>query len=201
MFLTAVNRLQSLTPPFSDNSTSWRADRRSDPTPNDQCSGPPSTRPVQNARRNCQKPPTILDGCLIAPTHSPKTSNGTNSVAIVEEERQPRFQKDPIWRDSLLSYECLHVETGEGLGASHQRDGRPSLERSWRTALAPRPSGRAKRQSAKLARCVLSRVWMLPPFEVLFFKHAQVAKPFWPEILIDPALDLAMRRASGRTGH
>jgi hypothetical protein len=30
-----VNRLQSLTPPFSDNSTSCRADRRSDPTPND----------------------------------------------------------------------------------------------------------------------------------------------------------------------
>jgi hypothetical protein len=30
-----VNRLQRLTPPFSDNSTSWRADRRSDPTPND----------------------------------------------------------------------------------------------------------------------------------------------------------------------
>jgi hypothetical protein len=28
----AVNRLQSLTPPFSDNSTSCRADRRSDPT-------------------------------------------------------------------------------------------------------------------------------------------------------------------------
>jgi hypothetical protein len=31
----AVNRLQSLTPSFSDNSTSCRADRRSDPTPND----------------------------------------------------------------------------------------------------------------------------------------------------------------------
>jgi hypothetical protein len=31
----AVNRLQSLTPPFSDNSTGCRADRRSDPTPND----------------------------------------------------------------------------------------------------------------------------------------------------------------------
>jgi hypothetical protein len=30
-----VNRLQSLTPPFSDNSTSCRADRPSDPTPND----------------------------------------------------------------------------------------------------------------------------------------------------------------------
>jgi transposase len=30
-----VNRLQSLTPSFSDNSTSCRADRRSDPTPND----------------------------------------------------------------------------------------------------------------------------------------------------------------------
>ena len=41
---------------------------------------------------------------------------------------------------------------------------------------------------------------MLPLSEVLFFKHAQVAKPFWPEILFDPALDLAMRRASGRTG-
>jgi hypothetical protein len=32
---THVNRLQSLTPPFSDDSTSCRADRRSDPTPND----------------------------------------------------------------------------------------------------------------------------------------------------------------------
>jgi len=42
---------------------------------------------------------------------------------------------------------------------------------------------------------------MLPPPEVLFFKHAQVAKPYWPEILIDPALGLAKRRASGRTGH
>jgi hypothetical protein len=30
-----VNRLQSLTPPFSDNSTCCGADRRSDPTPND----------------------------------------------------------------------------------------------------------------------------------------------------------------------
>jgi poly(3-hydroxybutyrate) depolymerase len=81
---------------------------------------PPSARPVQNARRNCQKPPTILDGCLIAPTYSPKTHNGTNSVAIAEEERQLRFQKDPIWRDSLLLYEYFHGETGEGLGASHQ---------------------------------------------------------------------------------
>jgi hypothetical protein len=42
---------------------------------------------------------------------------------------------------------------------------------------------------------------MLPPSEVLLFKHAQVAKPYWPEISIDPALDLATRRASGRTGH
>ena len=31
----SVNRIQSLTPPFSDNSTRCRADRRSDPTPND----------------------------------------------------------------------------------------------------------------------------------------------------------------------
>jgi hypothetical protein len=61
-------------------------------------------------------------------------SNGTNSVAIAEEERQPRFQKDPIWPDSFLLYEYFHGETGEGLGASHQLDGRPSLERSWRTA-------------------------------------------------------------------
>jgi len=42
---------------------------------------------------------------------------------------------------------------------------------------------------------------MLPPSEVLFFKHPQVAKPFWPEILIDLASDFAMRGASGRTGH
>jgi hypothetical protein len=32
----------------------------------------------------------------------------------------PRFQKDPAWRDSLLFYEYFHAETGEGLGASHQ---------------------------------------------------------------------------------
>jgi hypothetical protein len=32
----------------------------------------------------------------------------------------PRFQKDPVWRDSLLFYEYFHGETGEGLGASHQ---------------------------------------------------------------------------------
>jgi hypothetical protein len=31
-----------------------------------------------------------------------------------------RFQKDPLWRDSLLFYEYFHGETGEGLGASHQ---------------------------------------------------------------------------------
>jgi hypothetical protein len=31
-----------------------------------------------------------------------------------------RFQNDPAWRDSLLFYEYFHVETGEGLGASHQ---------------------------------------------------------------------------------
>src|SRR5580692_9628038 len=30
-----VNRLPRLTPAFSDKSTSWRADRRSDPTPSD----------------------------------------------------------------------------------------------------------------------------------------------------------------------
>ena len=34
-----VNRLQSLTPSFSDNSTRCRADRRSDPTPNDSLGG------------------------------------------------------------------------------------------------------------------------------------------------------------------
>ena len=32
----------------------------------------------------------------------------------------PRFQKDLVWRDSLLLYEYFHGETGEGLGASHQ---------------------------------------------------------------------------------
>ena len=32
----------------------------------------------------------------------------------------PRFQKDPVWRDSLLLYEYFHGETGAGLGASHQ---------------------------------------------------------------------------------
>jgi Glycosyl hydrolase family 63 C-terminal domain len=32
----------------------------------------------------------------------------------------PRFQKDPRWRDSLLFYEYFHGETGQGLGASHQ---------------------------------------------------------------------------------
>jgi len=75
---------------------------------------------------------------LIAPTHSPKTSNGTTSVAVAEEERHFRFQKDPICRDSLLLYEYFHGETGKGLGTSHQLDGRPSLERSWRTARSRR---------------------------------------------------------------
>jgi hypothetical protein len=42
----------------------------------------------------------------------------------------PRFQKDPVWPDSLLFHEYFHDETGQGLGASHQTDGRPSLERS-----------------------------------------------------------------------
>ena len=32
----------------------------------------------------------------------------------------PRFQRDPEWRESLLFYEYFHGETGEGLGASHQ---------------------------------------------------------------------------------
>jgi hypothetical protein len=32
----------------------------------------------------------------------------------------PRFHKNPVWRDSLLFYEYFHAETGEGLGASHQ---------------------------------------------------------------------------------
>jgi hypothetical protein len=32
----------------------------------------------------------------------------------------PRFQKDPAWRDSILFYEYFHGETGKGLGASHQ---------------------------------------------------------------------------------
>jgi len=34
-FRSGVNRLQSLTPPFSDKSKSYRADRHSAPTPND----------------------------------------------------------------------------------------------------------------------------------------------------------------------
>jgi hypothetical protein len=33
---------------------------------------------------------------------------------------KPRFQKDPLWRDSLRFHEYFHGETGEGLGASHQ---------------------------------------------------------------------------------
>ena len=32
----------------------------------------------------------------------------------------PRFQIDPVWRDSLLFYEYFHGDTGVGLGASHQ---------------------------------------------------------------------------------
>jgi hypothetical protein len=116
--------------------------------------------------------------------------------------RQFRFQKDPLSggiRSSSMNTSTARLE--RVWAPRIKLDGWPSLERSWRTALAPRPSGRAKRQSAKLARCVLSQVWMLPPSEVLLFKHAQVAKPFGSEILIDSALDLATRRASGRTGH
>ena len=32
----------------------------------------------------------------------------------------PRFQKDPHWKDLVLFYEYFHGETGQGLGASHQ---------------------------------------------------------------------------------
>jgi hypothetical protein len=32
----------------------------------------------------------------------------------------PRFQRDPAWRDTPLFYEYFHGDTGEGLGASHQ---------------------------------------------------------------------------------
>ena len=32
----------------------------------------------------------------------------------------PRFQRDPTWRDQILFYEYFHGDTGEGLGASHQ---------------------------------------------------------------------------------
>jgi hypothetical protein len=31
-----------------------------------------------------------------------------------------RFQKDPLWRDHLLFYECFNGEDGSGLGASHK---------------------------------------------------------------------------------
>ena len=53
------------------------------------------------------------------PRELPTTSNGTTGVAIAE-ERQFRFQKDPIWPDSLLLSEYFHGETREGLGPSHQ---------------------------------------------------------------------------------
>jgi hypothetical protein len=32
----------------------------------------------------------------------------------------PRFAKDPFWRDLVLFHEYFHGDTGRGLGASHQ---------------------------------------------------------------------------------
>ena len=34
------------------------------------------------------------------------------------------FARDPHWRDLVLFHEYFHGDTGEGLGASHRRDGR-----------------------------------------------------------------------------
>ena len=31
-----------------------------------------------------------------------------------------KFQRDPLWRDLILFYECFHGDNGAGLGASHQ---------------------------------------------------------------------------------
>jgi hypothetical protein len=32
----------------------------------------------------------------------------------------PRYARDPAWKDLLLFHEYFHAETGAGLGASHQ---------------------------------------------------------------------------------
>jgi hypothetical protein len=32
----------------------------------------------------------------------------------------PRYARDPHWRDLLLFYEYFHGDTGRGIGASHQ---------------------------------------------------------------------------------
>jgi hypothetical protein len=34
--------------------------------------------------------------------------------------REPRFARDPHWRDLLLFHEYFNGDTGEGLGACHQ---------------------------------------------------------------------------------
>ena len=32
----------------------------------------------------------------------------------------PRYAKDPAWKDLILFYEYFHGDNGKGLGASHQ---------------------------------------------------------------------------------
>jgi mannosylglycerate hydrolase MGH1-like protein len=73
----------------------------------------------------------------------------------------PRFARDPMWRDLLLFHEYFHGDTGRGVGASHQTGwtalvvrcledlaaerrrlrGKPAAER--RTRRAPAPAGAA----------------------------------------------------------
>jgi hypothetical protein len=52
-----------------------------------------------------------------------------------------------VFRSSSMNTSTARLERAPRI----KLDGQPSLERSWRAALAPRPSGRAKRQSAKLS--------------------------------------------------
>jgi hypothetical protein len=75
----SVNRIQSLTPPFSDNSTRCRADRRSDPTPND--------TPAW-----CEQVP---DGALRSSCCRPDTPPGGGSSSL--RRTRPNERRVPNW--------------------------------------------------------------------------------------------------------
>ncbi|MGH7741942.1 MAG: MGH1-like glycoside hydrolase domain-containing protein [Candidatus Eiseniibacteriota bacterium] len=71
----------------------------------------------------------------------------------------PRFAKDPHWKDLLLFHEYFHGDTGEGLGASHQTGWTAlivrCLEKNAVTRLAALDPARATRRAAQEAKTTL----------------------------------------------
>jgi len=80
---------------------------------------------------------------LIAPTHSPKTPNGTNSVAIAKEERQLRSKRT---RPGGIRYASRNTST-----ARLERVLGPRINwmdgPRWSARGAPRARAASKRQS------------------------------------------------------